>query len=512
MEQFVALGYIDEVPDDPTEAAEGTRRENKWSLARAYLYTGKYEQALPLLEDCFTAVPERTDFAQSLARTQLHLGLTGEAEETLAICLETFGNSLSAHLLQALIDLQRGHYSNALAHLEKVSEHAPKHPQALELLCRCHVAVGQWEAARTCAETLLGLDPDSYQARITLARVALHHGKDYATAASHTLTAVSLQYGDPRGHAVLGQCLLHLRQLPEAETALLNCLRLDPENAPATRALAQVYRKMGAEEKALAAEAASARLVAKREAAKEEHLESLHSGAAARARERHAERQRKRAAAEKKTAEEAATPPCQFTIVSGLPRSGTSLMMQMLRSAGMDIMHDGKREADEDNLEGYWEWEEIKSLRKNPRLIEKANGKVIKVISALLPQLPPHHRYRIIFMKRPVEEIVASQWTMLARNGHKPRSERQHLIQTQQTHLDQTLARLRQHKNVELLEIDYSELVANPAKQIPALQDFLTLPHPEKLTFPIRPALHRQKTPTERCQKFFLKTKNKQNE
>ena len=80
----------------------------------------------------------------------------------------------------------------------------------------------------------------------------------------------------------------------------------------------------------------------------------------------------------------------------------------MLRAAGMPLMHDGKRAADEDNTEGYWEWEESNSLRKNPRIIEQAEGKAIKIISALLPQLPPGHRYRIIFMKRPVAETQSS--------------------------------------------------------------------------------------------------------
>jgi hypothetical protein len=161
----------------------------------------------------------------------------------------------------------------------------------------------------------------------------------------------------------------------------------------------------------------------------------------------------------------------------------------------MEAMTDGKRPADEDNLQGYFEWEDIKSLRKNPRLIEQAKGKVIKVISALIPQLPPKHRYRILFMKRPISEIVDSQWAMLARNGKKPRSEKDHLIQTQQTHLDQTLAQLRQRKNVELLEIDYPALVATPDAQLPALRDFLgdTAPQPENLTTPIRPELHRNK-------------------
>ena len=133
-------------------------------------------------------------------------------------------------------------------------------------------------------------------------------------------------------------------------------------------------------------------------------------------------------------------------------------MMQMLRAGGLDLMHDGQRGADEDNLEGYWEWEAVKSLKKNPRLIEQAEGKVIKVISSLLGQLPPRHRYRIVFMLRPVAEVVDSQWAMLARQGQNPRSERAHLIQTQQTHLDQTLAHLRQRRDVDLLEIDYPAL------------------------------------------------------
>ena len=237
------------------------------------------------------------------------------------------------------------------------------------------------------------------------------------------------------------------------------------------------------------------RLKVERTVAEKKRLSSLRDGVAARAKERHAERQRLREAAAAKAAEEAAIQPCQFTIVSGLPRSGTSLMMQMLRAGGMDLMHDGKREADEDNLEGYWEWEEIKSLKKNPRLIEQADGKVIKVISALLPQLPPRHRYRIIFMRRPVEEVVASQWKMLARSGKSPRSEQEHLIQTQQTHLDQTLAKLRQRSDIELIEIDYPQLVAEPASQLAALQEFLgdQVPDPAALATAIRPDLHRNR-------------------
>ena len=104
-------------------------------------------------------------------------------------------------------------------------------------------------------------------------------------------------------------------------------------------------------------------------------------------------------------------------IVSGLPRSGTSLMMQMLAAGGMPILSDGERKADTDNPKGYMEWERIKQLPKEPGLIAEGEGKVVKVISQLLLSLPPAYQYRVIFMQRPLPEVMASQDEMLRRRG-----------------------------------------------------------------------------------------------
>lgn len=494
LEQFVALGYIDEVSDDPNQAADETKRENKWNLARAYLYTGKNDGALPLLEDCFNAYPERTDYAQALAKTQFALGLTDEAEETLEICLETFGESISAHVLKAQISIEKGNHAKALEHLDTIREQAGEEVPVLELSCRAYATLGMWDEARATAEKLLTIDPTSIQAHNTRTRCHLND-KDPQAAVDTALAAISFQFASPRAHHLLGNALIQLEQFKEAEHALKNCLQLDRENTSALATLKQVYQVTEQTKKAEALETDLVRQKVIRTAEREKRLTSLRHGIAARAKARHAGRKAKREAAAKKAAEEAAIKPCSFTIVSGLPRSGTSLMMQMLRAAGMDLMHDGKREADEDNLEGYWEWEEVKSLKKNPRLIEQADGNVIKVISALLPQLPPRHQYRVIFMKRPVVEVVDSQWKMIERRGQNPVSEKQHLIQTQQTHAEQTLAQLRQCKNVDLIEIDYPEMVANPGSQLDALKTFLgeTAPEPEKLTQAIRPDLHRNK-------------------
>ena len=106
-----------------------------------------------------------------------------------------------------------------------------------------------------------------------------------------------------------------------------------------------------------------------------------------------------------------------ITIVSGLPRSGTSLMMQMLAAGGMTVLSDGEREADQDNPKGYLEWERIKQLPKEPGLIAEAEGKVVKVISQLILSLPDGHKYKIVFMQRPMPEVLKSQDEMLKRRG-----------------------------------------------------------------------------------------------
>ena len=203
----------------------------------------------------------------------------------------------------------------------------------------------------------------------------------------------------------------------------------------------------------------------------------------------------KQAAAESRAAEIAAIEPLDLLIVSGLPRSGTSLMMQMLKAGGIEPMTDSKRAADEDNPEGYWEWEDVKRLPKHPRLIEQAAGKAVKVISAILPSLPPPHRYTIIYMVRPTEQVVDSQWAMLARQGQNPKSEKQHLIEVQEHHSRELRQALATSDRVRLLEVSYPELVADPTAVIAKLAELLPgrfTPAPAVAAC-VKPTLHRNR-------------------
>ncbi|MEO5712729.1 MAG: alkaline phosphatase family protein [Luteolibacter sp.] len=493
LEQFVALGYIDEISSDPTAAAAETNREINWNLARACLYGGKYEMALPLLEDCHASLPERSDYSQILARTQLQLGLLDEAEETLQTCLESLGQTDSAHLLMGSIETERGNHHKALDHLAIVRGKDPENVRLLFSLSEVFLALRRWQDAEETAGKMLTLDPGSAQAYMVLARCFLHQGKA-AEAVDAALGVTGLQYGNPRGHFLLGVSLFQLGNWPAAEKALRNNLRLNPENGLTARYLAQVCRALERPDEAERFEFQSRILRVKDQTEHEKCLGALRQASARRADDRLAKSQRR----ETVTAGEPAGQPMEFILVSGLPRSGTSLMMQILRAGGMEIMHDGKRVADDDNLEGYWEWEEIKSLRKNPSVIEQAEGKVVKVISALLPSLPPKHRYKILFMHRPVSEVVDSQWKMLENRGAQPKSDKAYLIATQETHVQQMLATLRGSGRVELLEVDFPALVADPQSGIERIQQFLgdaLAGDSETLAAAVRPEFYRNRNP-----------------
>lgn len=166
-----------------------------------------------------------------------------------------------------------------------------------------------------------------------------------------------------------------------------------------------------------------------------------------------------------------------ITIVSGLPRSGTSLMMQMLAAGGMLILSDGERQADVDNPRGYFEWERIKQLPKEPGCMAEAEGKVVKVISQLLLALPAGHEYRVIFMQRPLGEVLASQEQMLLRRGtFDPGVDTSTLVKGFQNHLYEVNTWLNGKPNVKVMRVHYHRLLSEPKEIAEKLAQFLEFP------------------------------------
>ena len=160
-------------------------------------------------------------------------------------------------------------------------------------------------------------------------------------------------------------------------------------------------------------------------------------------------------------------------VVSGLPRSGTSMAMKMLEAGGMEIVADHVRTADEDNPKGYYEDERVKDLAEmqDKSWLRDARGKAIKVVSSLLGSLPPENRYKVVFMRRDLTEVLASQSKMLVRRGEEHDAADEDMLRMYTAHLDKVYFQLRYRDNFEALYLDYADAVANPraaAEQIAA--------------------------------------------
>lgn len=163
------------------------------------------------------------------------------------------------------------------------------------------------------------------------------------------------------------------------------------------------------------------------------------------------------------------------TVVSGLPRSGTSMAMKMLEAGGLQPLTDNLRTADNDNPKGYYEFERVKALDKGDTAwVPEAKGKVVKVISALLRYLPPDHHYKVIFMQRRLKENVASQKKMLVNRGEATDTVTdEELMVLLEKHLKTVYAWLNSQPNVDVLYVKYHEVVENPREQARVLNAFL---------------------------------------
>ena len=162
-----------------------------------------------------------------------------------------------------------------------------------------------------------------------------------------------------------------------------------------------------------------------------------------------------------------------ITVVSGLPRSGTSMMMQMLRAGGLTCLTDELREADISNPKGYFEFEKVKGLRADNSWLPEAKGKVIKIISHLLACLPPELNYKIIFMERDLDEVLASQRKMLVNQGQGEENlsdERLGQIFAQQL---RQVRKMLADRQISTLFLGYKDVLEDPVEISTQLQAFL---------------------------------------
>ena len=186
-----------------------------------------------------------------------------------------------------------------------------------------------------------------------------------------------------------------------------------------------------------------------------------------------------------------------ITVVSGLPRSGTSMMMRMLEAGGLQVMTDQLRVPDESNPKGYYELERVKQMKEgNVGWISEGKGKVVKIISALLGELPSEHQYRIVFMQRNMDEILASQREMLLRRGEPTdRISDRELAEFYQNHLAQVTEWLAKQPNMQVIYLHYNQILEDPHAPIAQLCQFLQpfSLDPDRMLSVVESSLYRQR-------------------
>jgi len=163
-----------------------------------------------------------------------------------------------------------------------------------------------------------------------------------------------------------------------------------------------------------------------------------------------------------------------ITIVSGLPRSGTSMVMKMLAAGGIPPLTDNIRTADDDNPRGYYEFERAKQLKEGDYVwLPEAQGKVVKVIGALLVELPPDYEYRVLFMRRKINEVLASQSKMLERRGEEKKIDDDTMAVLFQKHVKQVEDWMEKQSNLRHIYVDYNAMLEDPVPQINQINRFL---------------------------------------
>jgi Sulfotransferase domain len=185
----------------------------------------------------------------------------------------------------------------------------------------------------------------------------------------------------------------------------------------------------------------------------------------------------------------------EIIIVSGLPRSGTSLMMQMLENGGVPVVTDHIRTADTDNPRGYYEFEQVKKIKQDTSWLPQTRGKAFKMVSQLLYDLPATERYRIIFMERDLDEMLVSQEKMLERLN-RPAAPREQMKRSYQLHLERLHAWLGQQANINVLRVSYNDLLERPQEPAERVGTFLgSQVNVAKMAATVDPSLYRNRMP-----------------
>ncbi len=393
-------------------------------------------------------------FAVRLAHAYQNTGKLKDARRVVNRIRSIFEReSPQLDILEGTLLLGEERFKKALELFRKVEREAGEQPHLYLRIANAYLRLNWLNDAEQAILKELKVNPEEVPAHYTLGQIHYNQMR-YKDALNAFMDTVGLLYYYPAAHFYIGESLNAMGEYEKAIEAYDICLKLVPGMNMARQRIVSIYEN-------------SLDQPGKARKYKTDFQEKILG---------------------------------TINIVSGLPRSGTSLMMQMLEAGGLEVFTDKKREADESNPKGYYEHEAVKALKRNRSFLKEASGKTVKVIAQLLPHLPMNYRYRIVFMERKLLEVVASQQKMLQREGRRVKTDTLPLNLLKQ--YEATLKKVKEwadkQPNVEIHYVQYSDILQAPFLQAMLVNDFFegTLAV-EKMAGEVDTSLYREKVTTE---------------
>lgn len=559
LKQLAELGYIEAPPENAQDAVAEAVREQKFNLAHAYVDGGRAVEAVPLLREVWARWPKEHRFGLLLlhsleilgrvaerraaleklgenyrvfaleaadelrlmdeqAAAENHGAQTGGATPEPAAAVKGAGENASPGVRmkrrklgwlaadrtallgslwaqQALLENDR---ESATRWYEEVAAAELSSVAMLNTVGGGFLRLRQYSRAAEVFERSLAIDGEDHMAWVGLARARAGLGQFEATAEA-AMSAAELVYQSPRAHQLLGFALLKSGKLDEAATALRVAVHQAPAFPAAHRLLSRVLELQGHRDEAmkhrsLARQIRSLKVLQVNPPGLKPEP-ALPEGPAVALPPVGTRRPLPRGFSGRAIWPGVAEDDV-VTVVAGLPRTGTSMMMQMLAAGGLSPLTDGKRVADSDNPHGYLEFEPATRLRDDQTWLPQAKGKVVKIVAQLLRHLPKGFHYRVVFMHRDLREVIASQQAMLARLGRSGgQLAPERLSTVLEGQVEQVAGWLRRQPNIRVIHLDYATVTADAAGTAARLREFLgDKLQVEKMVTAVRPELRRQRS------------------
>jgi predicted AlkP superfamily phosphohydrolase/phosphomutase/tetratricopeptide (TPR) repeat protein len=545
LDQLVALGYIEKPDADAEKAVERTVRELRFNLCEAYQDADRHAEALDIARELYASYPDDQRYAlrvfiscQALGRfeemrrvvedldtrrrqlyedararmkkmRQMAKARAAERKSAAAAApppavAEKLRRELlftpeermeyrhardlaryqpaTVEFLKAQVLTADRKWFEALQCLERVREGDMIRPGLFVQSAELYRRLRRYEEAEQTYLRVLAIDPDNPHAHLGLARLHLRK-RNPELAVDAALECIQRRYHYPMAHLVLAAALVRLAEPERAADALRVAIALNPNFPQAHRRLAALLRRLGDAEGA------------------EEHRNAYRElrRSRGRAASRPADQLLRVELPAPAPHDSPALPPIgeDVVVVSGLPRSGTSMVMQMLAAGGMPILTDGVRQPDEDNPRGYFEFEPVKDIHRDSAWIPDARGKAVKIVAPLLPALPRGANYRIVVVERNLDEVLASQSQMLVRRGEAAQDTeaRRRRIRARYARLMIGIrSSLPKRNGIRLLTLDRAAVLRDPAAAAETLNRFLGgALSVEAMAAEVKPELHRQR-------------------